>query len=534
MKCSMTCKRLLVLCLGVCMALALSGHALAAEEEPFLPDGSGSLLLVHSRNLSQEQTRQVERLVMLASALGKTVDYGTAEQCRDVLGEYPYVILYDLPEMTRGFGTALKKSGAQLMLIGSGTLRRYLTLVGQSGKILEEEPQENGKMTYTFPTGGEYACITHWKGLFRFQAGEYQSGSLQAGGSSYPFCAEVAQVRFVPVTDLSQTLVRAALMQEITQWMWPYQDNPTDYAQFLVLDSVYPFMPAQQLLDIVEQVETYSVPYVISVMPLSANTDYPAMTQFCQVLAYAQSRGATIVLHAPILHKTVETAEELYEKLTDMTNAYIRNGVYPLGIQVPYSWLNREPYLTVLGRYRTVLTYDDGNPTFFDPEAHTSRISRQGHQLIYPRIDLDQNGVSQLQCYPSATYVDCGSASQVFLRYARAARTQGDSFMDLRDYNHQVWLNGGHLEYQNRTVYLDGTPMDTTFHPVEYDTDYDFQRSPLVRMSVDLKNQNRFLLTVVAVMVAVFLYAIVYARRRMRKRFLSGGTREEEQANDTD
>lgn len=106
--------------------------------------------------------------------------------------------------------------------------------------------------------------------------------------------------------------------------------------------------------------------------------------------------------------------------------------------------------------------------------------------------------------------------------------------MDLRDYNHQVWLNGGHLEYQNRTVYLDGTPMDTTFHPVEYDTDYDFQRSPLVRMSVDLKNQNRFLLTVVAVMVAIFLYAIVYARRRMRKRFLSGGAREEEQANDTD
>ena len=528
MRCSMMYKRGLLLSLLLCLTLLLAGHAAAEQTEEFLPDGSGSLLLVHGRNLSDEQTQQVEHLVTIASALGKVVDYGTAEQCKDVLKEYDYVILYDLPDMTHAFGTALKKSGAQLMLIGSDTLRRYLTLAGQGRRIGEEEPQKNGRLTYRFPTGGSYECITHWEGLFRFQPEEYQSGNLQAGDSSYPFCAEVVGVRFVPVTDLSQTLVRAALMQEITQWMWPYQDNPTDYAQFLVLDSVYPFMPAQQLLNIVEQVEQCSVPYIISVMPLNANYDYPAMTQFCQVLAYAQSQGATIVLHAPIIHKTVEDAEELYEKLTDMTNAYIQNGVYPVGIQVPYSWFNREPYLTVLGRYRTVLAYDDGNPTFFSLEAHTSLISRQGHQLIYPRIDLDQNGISQLQCYASATYVDCGEAWDVFLRYAELGRTSGNPFMDLRDYNHQVWLNGADLVYQNRTVYLNGKVMDTSFHPVEYDTDYDFQRSPLVRMSVDLKNQNRFLLGVVVVMMAVFLSAIAYARRRMHKRFLSGGKSEEE------
>lgn len=529
MKCSTMFKRGVVLSLLMCLLLSIAGYTSAVGvQEDFLPDGSGDLLLIHAQSLTDDAPERVERIVTMISALGKVVDYGTPEQCLSVLGEYDYIILYDLREMEREFSSQLRKSDASLMLIGSETLWRYLTVSERVTMLGNEEMQTNGTLTYTFPTGQSYECITSWDRLFEFEPDGYESGSIGAGSRTYPFCAQVAGVRFVPITDISRTPVQAALMQEITQWMWPYRDDPKDYAQFLVLDRVYPFMPAEDLLEIIENVEKLGVPYVISVMPLSANQDYPAMGQFCQVLAYAQSKGATIVLHAPILNKTVEQAEELYELLTDMTNPFIENGVYPVGIEVPLSWINCEPYLTALGRYRTVFVYEDDAPTGFDLDAHTSLISRQGHQLVFPKIDLDQEGISQLQCYPCATYVDCSSDSEIFLRYAQQGKTGENPFMDLREYDHLVWLNDCTLSYQNHTVYLDGVMMSTAFEPVEYDTDFDFRRSALVRFSVDLEKQNRFLLGVVVVMTGVFLASIVYARRRMRKRFLSDQSSKEE------
>lgn len=526
MKCSMMCKRHIILSLLFCLALLLPGRASA--EEPSFPDGTAELLLVHSDRMTADVQQQVERLVNMVSAMGRTVDFGTQQQCASVLEQYKYVILYDLDSFDADFGAALKRSDSKPMIIGGETLRQYLLLIGREGRIREEELHKKGKLTYSFPTGRSYECIVQWDSLFSLRTDGYESGTIQAGSLAYPFCTQVVGARFVPVMDLDNAVVRAALMQEITYWMWPYQARPRDYAQFLVLDSVYPFMPAQQLLDIIDRVEQLDIPYILSVMPLSDNSEYPAMKQFCQVLAYAQSRGATIILHAPIIHKNVEDVQELYDRLTDMTNAYIENGVYPVGIEVPYSWLNREPYLTALGRYRTVFVYEDGAAHFFNPEAHTSLISRQRHQLVFPRTELDQDGISQLQCYSSATYVDCGSDAERFLRCAELSKTGGIPLADLRDYTHRVWLNDRSLSYPNGSVYLDGIMQNTTFHPAAYETDFDFHRSALERMSVDLRGQNRILLAGVLILLVIFLTSIFYARRRMHKRFFSDQSGKEE------
>lgn len=523
MKCSMTCKRFSLLALTLCLALLLAAPAAA---EPFLPDGSGDLLLVHGDRLTDEAVGQVEQLVTMASAMGRVTDFGTQSQCAEVLGEYDHVLLYDLDAMDEVFGAALEQADAAVMILGGSTLEQYLTAIGRTGLIRGEEPQKNGTLTYTLSTGRSVTGIVSWERLFSLRTDGYESGAIQTFSGSYPFCSQVAGARFVPVTDLSSPAVRAALTQEIIRWIQPDQENLVNHAGFLVLDSVYPFMSADQLLDIIEQAEEMSVPYVISVMPLSANREYPAMTQFCQVLAYAQSRGAAIILHAPIIRKEAESAQELSEKLTDMMKVYMDNGVYPVGIETPYSWLNREPYLTALEGFGTVLVYEDGTGHGFDIDSHTSLISRQGHRLIYPRIDPNQEGIAQA----GVVYADCGSESETFLRYAGAARTAGAAFRDLRDLDHQVRLDDCSLTYQNRTVYVDGVMRDTHFQPKAYDTQFDFHRGALDRMSVDLHNQNQVLLAGVLVLLVIFLSSIVYARHRMRRRFLSeqGGKEESE------
>lgn len=525
MKCSMMFKRSFSCCLILCLLLVLLP---IAHADGVMPEENGNLLVVHRRNPDQADLIGIEKLVNLGAAMRQVVDYGTQEECLDVLNRYKYIICYNLVGTTPGFVSALKTSGAEIMIIGSTFMEQYLKNTGSKISVGTTQQQKSGRLIYTFPTGQKYEGIVSWSDMYSFSSDDYQNGTIEVGTERFPFCRVLDGVRFLPIVDLSQTLVAAATAQEVTLWMWPYNDRPTSYAQFLVLDSVYPFMPPEVLYHLIDRIEECSVPYVISVMPLANNTNYPAMKQFCQVLAYAQSKGASIVLHAPILHKVVEDSEELFEKLTDMTTPYIQNGVFPVGIEVPRSWTNEEPYLTVLSRYRTVFVYDDGKESRFDLDAHTSLIARQGHQLVSPLMALDQAGISQLECYASATYADCGTEAETLLRYAQTSRSSENPFSDLRDYNHAVWLNNAGFTMQDRNVYLNGKLVDTTFHPTEYDTEFDFHRSPLVRMSIDLQNQNRVLMVIVLILMIIFCSFIVYARHRMRKRFFSASHSTEE------
>ena len=80
-------------------------------------------------------------------------------------------------------------------------------------------------------------------------------------------------------------------------------------------------------------------PFVISVMPIYANGDYPAMKRFCEVLRYAQANGGTIILHAPITVREGENKDQVWDYLTIAMQAYINYGIYPVAVQLPESYM---------------------------------------------------------------------------------------------------------------------------------------------------------------------------------------------------
>ena len=140
----------------------------------------------------------------------------------------------------------------------------------------------------------------------------------------------------------SQEAQCAFLSTLLQTWLWPYKNSPTAYGQYLVLDRIYPFADPERLLSLVEMLETENVPYVLCVMPIYANADYPAMKRFCEVLRYAQSRGAGIVMHVPQVTLANVTVEGLQENIANAYSAYSRYGVYPLAIEAPDVWLMSE------------------------------------------------------------------------------------------------------------------------------------------------------------------------------------------------
>lgn len=494
---------------------------MCARAESVLPEEPGEILLVYDQHPGERLTNNVETLVNLISSMGKVVDFGTVTECQESLDRYQYIICLDLRKTTEEFDQKLLKAEGKRMVIGSSYLKTYLRKKGQKDLILGEEAQSRGVLVYSFDGNQEYEeqIVIEEMAEIALQDDQYRNGSIYMGAKEYPFCACVSDVSFLPLTSYEGKLARASLMQELQNWLWPYQDSPPDYAQYLVIDEVYPFMPADKLMDLVKIVAEQQVPYLISVMPILDHGDFPSVKEFCQVLAYAQKNNAMIVLHAPIIHKELSDVDELNEMLTKMTMPYVENGVYPMGIEVPYSWTHKKVFQEALKRYSTVLVYDDGKDTGFSLDTHTNEFLRQGHQLIYPDIQLDHSGVSQLRCYSSAHYLPCSTEKEEILQIVENSRFSSNPFMDLWVLDHSVWLNDYSIQCRDRVLYLNGERAEITFEPVEYDTDYDFGRTALRKITLDLQSQNRLLIALVVVVLVVFAVSIVYARIRTRKYF---------------
>ena len=497
-----------------------------SESETQMPDGQGNFLIVYSDRYDASTEKSVETIVNLMAAMGKVADYGTVTECIPVMDRYEYVVCLNLSD-EKEFCRKLEKYQGDVMVLGSSFMAEYLEFSGY-GETWQQELSTRGQLTYCFSSQMEYSEIIKLDGLIVADHYDYNSGEIQDGAFTVPFCSQIAGIRFMPVTEFESKIVKAAFIRELAMWLWPYKDAVPDYAQYLVLDEVYPFMDAAVLKEKIDGLIAKEVPFTLSVMPVSQNGDYPSMKEFCQVLSYAQQNGGTVILHAPIIHKKIEDIEEIYEKLTDMTMVYVNQGVYPIGIEVPVSWLNDEIYLKVLERYSTVFVYNDDKDTGFSMEMGTSLFARQGHQAVMPAIQPGEPGENELKCYSSAVYMDAGTDMEELTEILDNSRISSAPFMDLWNLNHSVWINNYNITYTDHLLYLNGEQTEMTFEPEIYDENYDYQRRMIQRITLNLQKQNHVLLVIVVIVIIIFASFIIYARVRNRQQFLYKDEKKEE------
>lgn len=405
--------------------------------------------------------------------------------------------------------------------MGSEFMKRYLNETGHSDLILQESTQDKGVLHYAFSGGDLFEENVNVENIALFQTEDKCEGRITVRDQEYPFCCQIAGVQFVSVTSFAGSeLAQSAFLQELRDWMWTYLDTPPDYSQYLVLDCVYPFMDAEYLLEKINVLVEEEVPYVISVMPIYENTSYPAMVQFCQVLRYAQQNGGFIIMHAPIIHAVNKDKDELYEVLTEGLNAYLENGVYPLGIEVPISWTFDDYYLEILKRYQTVFVYNDEESSGFKLDAGYNKLVFNYHQLVMPVIPLDKTEISYLTCYSAAIYLDSIKTDTEHIREViEIIKNERIPFQDLWALNHSVWANDIYLNYEDNVLYLNDKIVEITYEPIEYDEEYDYNRDIIQRITISLKNQNKALIILTAVIVVLFTSLIAYLRINNRRSF---------------
>lgn len=509
--------RFLLLAMGLLVLLTVPVSAAPAAE--MLP-GQADILLLHEEQLSDFQLENLRLLADTATALGKSMEIGTRSQVNR-LGAYSLILCYDL-NSDPTFTQRLVQSGAKLLVLGGnflpGCLRDAAPAVSVQAISL---PDENGILRVSFSETQSYEAIVSLPELLFTADTEYTSGTLETSTAVFPFCSQVAGVRYIPLTDFRTDLSRAALMRELSVWLWDYAGEPPQRGQYLVLDQVYPYMPAQELLDRVQIFVDAGLPFVISVMPVYQNADYPAMQQFCEVLRYAQANGGSILLHTPILRSSVTDWDAFSAVITEVLEHYTAQGVYPLGFDVPYSWTWDPDALAWMKRSRTIFVHSDAAEPAFTRDTRQNLLYYNYNALVLPALALDDSGENGVLQFSAAQRISSSISLDQLRTLAEHLQGNRSPYYSLWDSNQSVWADGFHLSWQDHALTLNDTICSLAYTPQPYPEHYDYKRNVLQRFTVSIQNESHFLIVLVCVVTVLFLLMIWYARQRLRHHFLS-------------
>ena len=508
-----------VIILGLCALLLLAQGASVRAEADSPMETAQVLLLYDGRNPGTSR-EDVEIFCRMMTCLGKSLAFGDVRDFGEKLSGYEYVVCYRLEEIGAAEMAAIRDYPGNLLIIGSGFMARYLNEIGHPERVLREGTLDKGVLRYEFSAEEIFEEIVDVEDVALFQTEDGERGTISVNGERYPFWSGTEGVRYTPVTSFAQELTQAALMQELAEWMWPYLDAPPAYSQYLVLDEIYPFMDPELLFKQIDALLAERIPFVLSVMPIYDNTSYPAMAQFCQVLQYAQKNGGFIIIRTPIIQAVERNTEEMFQILTDGLQAYVDNGVYPLGIEVPMRWAYDDYYLELMRRYQTVFVYDDGEGGFPPSGEGYNWLYYNYHQLIMPAIPLDRRGISHLTCYSSAIYLKSYAADEARIHDVVAAmKGLRVPFGNLWKLDHAVWGNNLYEIYEGGHLRVNDELTELTYAPTEFDENYDYNRDIIQRITVSIQKQNRLLTGAAAAIVLMFSAFILYLRRANRRSF---------------
>lgn len=501
-------------CLLCAAALLLISPISAVASE-----GTGNILLLYAPGESGRMMDKIQAVSEILLFMGKDVVMQDAESAKaqSIQGIERIVLLIDEgTTLDAALVSAIKAQDMPVMVIGGGGLEALdIQTIPVSGSV---------HVSYAFhasDTFDTYKLLDSLRVMARVT--ERSGGLLDTAQGQYALCATHHNITHFALFDETESALVSALARELMLWMWPYQNQPHAYASYIVLDEVSPVDDPSHLLQVVDMIAEMGVPYAISVVPVYDNGGFPAMKRYCEILRYAQSRGAAIVMRTPYTRRDTLHAAELRERIALGYAAYVQYGVYPLAIQAPKSYLYDPQGLEFLRNFRTVLLYDTDADTAFSPDA-LSAVFKDGHKLIAPTVSTPRTNA-----YASAIYLDAGQSIEWLQSQVRALERSYVALGSLFFVSHTAYYGSSVLAYSNEAgVQIDGEAKPLAYEPFEYDANYDFDRGIFKYFTSQIVASSRLLLWFSGIASVIFAICIWAARRAMRKRFLRKTTARKE------
>ena len=519
----------------ICICIAAAVPISVFAEDEVKTDGlpKGDILLIYSDQASDTMKDEVMQMVALLTYQSFQVTFAPASDCISQVENYSDIICYQVEKYPRELLTELNNlentadaenenpdTNIKIMFVGNVLLKDYLNSTSRSSEYIEDN-NSIGKITYSFDGLNDKEELCDEDG-FIFLNGDldYTSGSVEVGNIEGYVAATKGALSHISVSDINKSLVKSAINKEIAYWKWPYDGEPHIYAQYIVLDKVYPFQNPDKSLEIVNMFASMEEPFIISVMPIYSNAEYPSMQHFCEVLRYAQDNGGTIALNSPINQQTDFDAALVNEYMTTAIQAYMNQGVVPMAMEIPSNWVFSDDTADVISRFSTIIVSDDVDENItINMDCNTNKVYKDGHQWIGPSIALDSSGVSYTRVASTAVNIDMDDDIEHIRAIVKACQESNVPLKSLWDIEHSFWSDEDVMNYKNHIILVNGERIKQDFEPTVYEEKYEYNRNMIKRFSKDLSGENHKLIIAVVAVSIIFILFIVLARRNNRKRF---------------
>lgn len=149
-------------------------------------------------------------------------------------------------------------------------------------------------------------------------------GNIRSGEEQTPFAIKAQDGNYY-VPCYKEEGSAAVLMGAVMRQMLEYTKSGKTY---FAIDEVYTFSDLEKLCHFADVLYENGIPFLVRIMPIYENLDYPAFKRFTQVLRYMQSQGGTIVLHEPLIEEYYTEVEPLTDKMEGLKSTLEEEGIF--------------------------------------------------------------------------------------------------------------------------------------------------------------------------------------------------------------
>lgn len=471
------------------------------------------ILIVYDNGLSNDGQKNINSIVKVMVYLGYNVSSRNVDEAIEELKNYSHVIIYNEREnMNNDFIMGLNSNKNKFLLIGGKSINQIiqtLKLPINYEKIENYAADINYKVSEEKEITGSIGVqnITLVSGKL-----DYVNGKVNVNNINGNYCVRSGDFTNISVYDENNDLLKTIFAKEIRLWMKGENATEEEYYKYIVFDEIYPFMSPDKLLKIVEMMKEQKVPYILSVMPIYNNGEYPAMKKFCEILTYAQANGATVILNYPIIQTEKMDKNEIQEKINIALMTYNKYGVYPVAFEVPDTWFYNETFLEMMKAFKSVIVKKDiKNQELISKE--NINISLSDHKII------GENDFNNIKLYDTAEYLDCNKDIEELKKQVGKMKQNNNVFGNLWSFSQEVYTDKEMLKYENNIIEVQGKEVSLNYIPYEYEEKFNYNRNVISNMVESMKKSNQVLLTIVLLTTIIFIGFILIARHKLHKKF---------------
>lgn len=477
----------------------------------------GDILLLYDKNSSNE--KEIGSISDILTYLGYKVSYSSIEDSVNKLDKFNNIIIYSEKENADDkFIQKLYKCNNKFMVIGNGLIKDIINYMDNSIEYVEEGKSEY-EINYNFSNEKDISLYLKTDDTILLKGDfEYASGKIASVKYSGNYSVRSGNLSYIAVYDCDNDILKAMLTQEIALWMWQYKGLPHNYAQYIVLDGIYPFVDPEKLFNVIEIMNKYRIPYIISVMPIYINSEYPAMKKFCEILSYAQSNGWAIILHSPIIQREEVIEEEINEKINTSYLAYSQYKVYPIGLEAPKDWIYSKNGQNILRRFKTIFLYESSNEER-NKNNFNNEIYNDGHNIVSPALMLNDKEFCPIRVHSTAVYLNINDSIEDIEETIDIIMKSNVLMKSMWDMDQSVYTNQYVLKYENKILKFQGKVVSLSYEPFKYEKNFDYKRNIVGRMARLMSNSNKVLLVFVGIISFIFIIFIIIARKNNKRSF---------------